>query len=161
MTVLLWYLGVSVVAVHVVFRSVGLDYRLIAVGALLPLLVDLPAGHMAWGHTLLGAVLLLLLVMLATIGRPRLLRRRLLCLPIGVMAGLLLSGAFLHDQVILWPFVGDGFGDVPLLPPLTLVVLSEGIGLACCGWAWGRFGLGDGARRRGFLRSGRLVEVVR
>ena len=72
---LLWYVGVSVVAVHVVFRSTGLDYRLVAVGALGPLLVDLPFGHMAYGHTLLVAVGLLEVVMLATIGRPRLLRR--------------------------------------------------------------------------------------
>ncbi|MFM7270182.1 MAG: hypothetical protein ACKO2C_00920 [Actinomycetes bacterium] len=158
---LLWYVGVSVVAVHVVFRSTGLDYRLVAFGALGPLLVDLPFGHMAYGHTLLVAVGLLAAVMLATIGRPRLVRRRLLCLPIGVMAGLLLSGAFLHDQVILWPFVGDGFGDVALIPALTPLVLAEGIGLACCGWAWGRFGLADRERRAAFLRSGRLVEGPR
>ena len=132
-----------------------------SVGALGPLLVDLPFGHMAYGHTLLVAVGLLAVVMLATIGRPRLLRRRLLCLPIGVMAGLLLSGAFLHDQVILWPFVGDGFGDVALIPALTPLVLAEGIGLACCGWAWGRFGLGERARRSEFLRTGRLVEMSR
>lgn len=158
---LLWYVGVSIVAVHVVFRSVGLDYRLVALGAVAPLVVDLPFGHMAYGHTLVAAVVLLVAIMVLTIGRSRLLRRRLLCLPIGVLAGLLLSGAFLHDRVILWPFVGDGFGDVPLVPPLTLLVLGEGIGLACCGWAWGRFGLGRSDRRASFVRTGRLVEVAR
>ena len=154
-----WYVGAAVVAVLVVFDSVGLDYRLVALGALLPLLIDLPSGHMAYGHTLVGGVGLLAVVMVATIGRPRLLRRRLLCLPIGVLAGLLLSGAFLHDQVFLWPFVGDGFGDVSLWPPLTLLVLAEGIGVACCGWIWSRCRLQDPDRRRTFLRTGRLTDV--
>ena len=35
--VLLWYVGLSVLLVANVFRSVGVDYRLIAVGSLLPL----------------------------------------------------------------------------------------------------------------------------
>ena len=39
--------------------------------------------------------------MLVTIGRPRLLRRRLICVPIGWFCGLVLSGAFLHDAVPL------------------------------------------------------------
>lgn len=156
---LVWYIGASVVAVLVVFDSVGLDYRLVALGALLPLIVDLPFGHMAYGHTLLGGVGLLTIVMLGTIGRPRLVRRRLLCLPIGVLAGLLLSGAFLHDQVFLWPFVGDGFGSVSLRPPLTLLVLAEGIGIACCGWIWSRCRLADPDRRGTFLRTGRLTDM--
>ncbi len=156
-----WYVGVSVVLVYRVFSSSGLDYRLIAAGALLPLLVDAPLGHMADGHAFILGIGLLALVMVGTIGRPRLLRRQLLCLPIGVLCGLVLSGAFLHDQVFLWPLVGGGFGDVALFPPLTLLVLSESIGIACLGWMWGRFGLGDAERRSLFLRSGRLSEVSR
>jgi hypothetical protein len=159
--VLVWYVGAAVVAVLVVFDSVGLDYRLVALGALAPLLVDLPSGHMAYGHTLVLGVGVLTVVMLGTIGRPRLLRRRLLCLPIGLLAGLLLSGAFLHDEVFLWPFVGDGFGDVSLWPPLTIIVLAEGIGIACCGWIWSRCGLADAERRSTFLRTGRLTELRR
>ena len=49
---LLWYVGMSVLLVANVFRSVGVDYRLVALGALLPLVVDLPVGHRAFGHTL-------------------------------------------------------------------------------------------------------------
>jgi hypothetical protein len=157
----LWYVGVSVVVVHRVFRSSGLDYRLVAAGALLPILVDAPIGHMAYGHAFVVGISMLALVMVSTIGRPRLLRRQLLCLPIGVLCGLVLSGAFLHDQVFLWPLVGGGFGDVALIPPLTLLVLSEGIGVACLGWIWGRFGLGDPERRSSFFRYGRLTEVSR
>lgn len=155
---LVWYVGASVVAVLVVFDSSGLDYRLVALGALAPLLIDLPLGHMAFGHTLLFGVALLTLTMVGTIGRSRLLRRRLLCLPIGVLAGLLLSGAFLHDEVFLWPFVGDGFGSVSLWPSLTIAVLAEGIGVACCGWIWSRCGLADRDRRSLLVRTGRLTD---
>ncbi|MEY3360812.1 MAG: hypothetical protein RL531_531 [Actinomycetota bacterium] len=159
--VLVWYVGASIVSVLVVFDSSGLDHRLVAVGALTPLILDLPFGHMAYGHTLLFGVALLAATMVGTIGRSRLLRRRLLCLPIGVLAGLLLSGAFLHDEVFLWPFIGDGFGSVSLWPPLTVLVLAEGIGIACCGWIWSRCGLADAGRRSVFLRTGRLTEPVR
>ncbi len=33
---LLWYAGLSVVIVYFVFQSAGVDYRLVAVGSLLP-----------------------------------------------------------------------------------------------------------------------------
>ncbi|MFM7060299.1 MAG: hypothetical protein ACKOZL_03835 [Actinomycetes bacterium] len=158
--VLFWYVGASIVAVLVVFDSSGLDHRLIALGAIAPLIIDLPVGHMAVGHTLVLGVALLAAVMVGTIGRSRLLRRRLLCVPIGFLAGLLLSGAFLHDEVFLWPFIGDGFGSVALLPPLTLLVLAEGIGVACCGWIWSRCGLADPDCRAVFLRTGRLTDPV-
>jgi len=103
---LFWYLGPSVIGVHEVFRSRGLDYRLIGLGSLLPLLVDLPAGRMGPGHSLTVVVAVLAALMIGTIGRSRMLRRRLVCLPIGWLCGLVLSGAFLHDQVFLWPLLG-------------------------------------------------------
>src|SRR3954449_13602682 len=132
---ILWYLAPSIVAVHEIFRSRGLDYRLIALGALLPLLVDLPFGYYACGHSIVVAVGVLAVVMLGTIGRPRLLRRRLVCIPIGWFCGLVLSGAFLHDTVFLWPLLGTDTGDVGLFPPLTLLVLSEAARFAICAWS--------------------------
>jgi hypothetical protein len=158
--VFFWYVGPSIVGVFEVFRSSGLDYRLIALGALAPLLVDLPAGHMGPGHSIVVAVGVLALVMLGTIGRPRLLRRRLVCIPIGWFCGLVLSGAFLHDTVFLWPLLGTDTGDVGLFPPLTLLVLGEAAGVAVCAWSVGRFGLGQPARRAAFVRDGRLTELT-
>ncbi len=98
---LLWFAGLSILVVANVFRSTGLDYRFVALGALLPLLVDVPVGHRAVGHALIFPVGLFVAVMLVTTGRPRLLRRRLLCVPIGVFVGLVLSGAFTQDHVFL------------------------------------------------------------
>ena len=94
---LFWYLGPSIIGVHEVFRSRGLDYRLIGLGSLLPLLVDLPIGHLGPGHSIVIVVVSLAVVMIGTVGRSRMLRRRLVCLPIGWLCGLVLSGAFLHD----------------------------------------------------------------
>lgn len=153
-----WYLAPSIVAIHDIFRSRGLDYRLIGFGALLPLLVDAPLGYFAYGHSLFVAVAVMALVMLGTIGRSRLLRRRLICLPIGWLCGLVLSGAFLHDVSFLWPLLGSDFPDDSLIPPVTILVLLDAAGIAVGVWAWGRFGLRDRSTREEFLRRGRLRE---
>ena len=155
---LLWYVGMSILIVANVFRSAGVDYRLIAVGSMLPLLIDLPVGHRAFGHTLLFAVGMLLVVMVATIGRPRLLRRRLLCLPIGVFCGLVLSGAFANGDLFLWPLGGTGFGDEALLPAAWIVLLEEIVGLVACWWIVGQFDLYLPGPRAEFFRTGRLTE---
>ncbi len=153
----LWYIGLSVLIVVNVFRSSGVDYRLIAVGALLPLLVDLPVGHRAFGHTLLFPVAVLLLVMVGTIGRPRLLRRRLLCLPIGIFCGLVLSGAFASGAPFLWPFFG-GFANDALLPVWRVVLLLEFAGLVACWWIVGQYDLFLRGPRDEFRHTGRLEE---
>ncbi|MBK5288211.1 MAG: hypothetical protein JJE46_07070 [Acidimicrobiia bacterium] len=154
-----WFIGPSILAVFEVFRSRGLDYRLIGVGALLPLVIDAPLGRFGPGHSLVVAVAALTLVMVTTIGRSRMLRRRLVCVPIGWFCGLLLSGAFLHDQTFLWPLLGTETGHVGLFPPPTLLVLGEAAGLAVIGWSVGRFGLDQAATRAEFARSGRLEEA--
>lgn len=155
---LFWYLGPSVLGVYEVFRSRGLDYRLVGLGSLLPLLIDLPSGHFGAGHSLVLAVGTLAAVMVGTVGRSRLLRRRLVCLPIGWMSGLVLSGAFLHDRAFLWPLLGTGVGDVGLVPPPTLLVLGEAAGIALVAWSVGRFGLNRPGPRAELLRTGRLAE---
>jgi hypothetical protein len=153
---LLWYAGFSVLLVYFVFQSAGVDYRLVVAGSLLPLAVDLPFVGLAYGHTLLGSVALLVAVMLLTIGRPRLLRRRLLCLPIGAFCGLVLSAAWANTDVFWWPFTGASLPDGSLLPAPGIVVLEELAGVAACAWIVYRFGLADPGRRDDFLRSGRL-----
>ncbi|MBV8950563.1 MAG: hypothetical protein JOZ99_06795, partial [Actinobacteria bacterium] len=154
---LLWYAAGSVLIVWAVFKSHGVDYRLVALGALLPLVVDAPFGRPAIGHTLLAAVVVLAAVMLATIGRPRLLRRRLLCLPIGMMCGLVLAGAWTNTHVLWWPTIGASFPHRPLLPAWGVVALEEAAGLAAIAWMIDRFGLRRPDTRREFLRTGRLT----
>jgi hypothetical protein len=157
---LFWYAGVSVVIVLLVFQSAGIDYRLVAVGSLLPLAVDLPARRQWFGHTLVASVALLVLVMLLTIGRPRLLRRRLLCLPIGAFCGLALSGAWTNTDVFWWPFTGTTLPDAALLPAPAIVALEELAGVAAIVWVAYRCALTDRDRREELLRTGRLREAA-
>ncbi|MDQ6853460.1 MAG: hypothetical protein M3046_07165 [Actinomycetota bacterium] len=157
---LLWYVGLSVVIVLLVFQSSGVDYRLVAVGSLLPLAIDLPARRLWLGHTLLASVTLLVLVMLVTIGRPRLLRRRLLCLPIGAFCGLALSAAWTNTDVFWFPFTVSTLPDAPLLPAPGIVLLEELAGLAAIVWVVYRCGLRDPARRDELVRTGRLREAA-
>lgn len=154
----LWYVGVSVLLVANVFRSTGVDYRLIAGGALVPFVVDLGFGHRAYGHTMLFAVAMLVVVMVGTIGRPRLLRRRLLCLPIGVFCGLVLSGAWTSGDALWWP-LGGSLGSEALLPVWWAVLIEELVGLVAIWWTVGQFDLYLANPRREFLRTGRLREI--
>jgi hypothetical protein len=152
-----WYIGLSVFGVATIFRSVGIDYRLIAAGSLLPLLLDLGFGYRAYGYTLLFAVALLAIVMLATIGRPRLVRRRWLCLPIGVFCGLILSGAFGNSELFWWPFLGNDFHHDALLPSWWIVVIEEVVGLFVCWVVVGQYDLYLPGPRAEFFRTGRLT----
>ena len=50
---ILWLACGSIFGVWNVFQSSGLDFRLIALGALLPLAIDAPFGAQSYAHTLL------------------------------------------------------------------------------------------------------------
>lgn len=157
---LLWYVGLSVLLVANVFRSAGLDYRLVALGAMLPLLVDLPFGRRGFGHTLAFAAVALVVVLVWPMRGSRLARRRWLCLPIGIFAGLVLSGAWTDTGVFWWPLFGTAFGDVALLPAWWVVLLEEVAGLVACWWVVGQFDLYVPDVRREFWRTGRLRSVA-
>jgi hypothetical protein len=154
-----WYAAGAVFLVWNVFQSPGIDMRFVAVGAMLPLVLDAPFGEQAYAHALLAPIVAMTVVMLATVGRGhRLLRRRLLGLPIGWFCGLVLSGAWMHKEVFWWPLFGAR-PHVALLPPLGVLVIEELAGIAAFAWCYKRFGLAHPKRRTEFLRSGR-VRVV-
>jgi hypothetical protein len=153
----LWFAGLSVVIVWQVFRSPALDYRLVMLGAVLPV------GEVIFGgprllHTLLFAVALLAVVMLATRHR-RLLRRRLISLPIGLLMHLVLDGVWAVAEVFWWPAFGLDFGAGPLPEldrPVGLVIVFELVGAAALVWCWRAFGFADRTRFDAFLRTGQL-----
>ena len=97
----IWFAAASVVLVAIVFRSQAIDYRTVIAGALLPLVEGVLGGPRLL-HSVLGAVAIMALVMVATRSH-RLLRRRLLGVPIGMMAHLVLDGAFTRTDVFWWP----------------------------------------------------------
>lgn len=156
-----WFAGVTFVFVWWVFRSPALDYRLVMLGAILPV------GEFAFGgprvlHTLLAPVALLAVLMLATQKR-RLVRRRWIGLPIGMLVHLVLDGIWTRPDVFWWPFTGVDFppGQLPEVEhSVGVLVLFEAIGIGCLVWAWRTFGLSDRATRDRFLRTGQLSRTV-
>jgi hypothetical protein len=153
--VLIWFAAGSVAIVWAVFQSPAIDFRMIVLGALLPL-VETPwqDGPL---HTLAAPTLVLVVVMLSTVGR-RLVRRRWLGLPIGMFLHLVLDGSWTRSHLFWWPFSGLGFGDDQALVVARgwWSVLLDVAGIAIAAWLWDRFGLSDPGRRRRFLRTGQL-----
>ncbi len=153
---LLWFVGPSIVLVWSVFRSPAADYRVVALGALLPL-VELPFGAPRLFHSLTGAAVLLGAVMLGARGN-RLVQRRLLGLPIGLLVHLVLDGAWADTHGFWWPFLGASWSrsELPELGRGAFNVVLELLGAAVCWWAWRRFRLDEPDRRRLFLETGRV-----
>ncbi|MDE0606191.1 MAG: hypothetical protein OXH78_03440 [Acidimicrobiaceae bacterium] len=146
------------IGVLIVFDSPAIDYRFVAGGAVLPL-VEATTGRPLVLHTLTGSVTLLVLVMGLTVG-SRLLRRRLLGVPIGTFVFLAASGAWTRTELFWWPFAGlDGIAAAPLpefdRPPAILVLL-ELLGICAIVWLIRRFELAQPENRRTLLSSGRL-----
>jgi hypothetical protein len=154
---ILWYAAGSVFLVWNVFQSPGIDVRAIAIGALLPLVLDAPFREQAYAHALLAPIVALLVVMFATFGRGhRLVRRRFLGIPIGWFCGLILAASWTHKEVFWWPLFGFDRPHVALLPPIGFLVVEEAIGVLAAVWCYRRFGLHDRARREQLLRHGRV-----
>ena len=155
---LLWFAGLSFVLVWQVFRDPAFDYRLVMVGALLPDAVDVVFGGARVLHTLVFSAALLAVVMAATRGR-RVLRRRLLAVPVGTFLHLVLDGMWTRTAVFWWPAFGWSFEGTSLPSAergVMLVAVQEVIGLVALWWCVGRWELYEPGRRRRFLRTGRL-----
>lgn len=157
---LVWYLATAVAGVWAVFDSPALDYRFVLVGAALPV-GEVVLGHPGPLHSLVTAVAVLAVVMLATRGR-RLLRRQLLGVPIGLLAHLVFSGTWTDTDAFWWPLTGLALSDArpPELARGGLSILLELAGVALGLWWIRRVGLDDPAARREFRRSGRLPRAV-
>ena len=156
---ILWFVATSVATIFLVFRDPRFDYRPLVVGSLLPDVVDVWFGGARAMHSVVVAVGVMVLVMLATIGRrPR--RRMLLGIPIGMLLHLVFDGAFSDVDVFWWPLAGSS-GDAPL--PVAergwWNMALEAIGLLMVGFGWRRFGLSDSERRRTAVSAGWLSEA--
>lgn len=156
----LWFVGPSILIVWAVFSSPAADYRYVALGSLVPLL-ELPFGEPRLLHSLSGAALGLLVVMVGAMGR-RLVQRRLLGIPIGMLLHLVLDGAFADTRAFWWPFAGTSWSrsELPELGRGGLSIVLELIGLAACWWGYRRFRLDEPERRAAFLRTGRIGRDV-
>ncbi|MGZ6993080.1 MAG: zinc dependent phospholipase C family protein [Ilumatobacteraceae bacterium] len=154
----LWFIGTAVISVWYVFGDARFDYRLLAVGALLPDAIDLPGGRARWAHSLTAAVATLVLVMLVTAGRKPV-RRLLLAVPIGMLLHLVWDGVFASTHVLWWPFAGSwGNLRVPSLQRGWLNVPFELAGALMLAWMWRQCDLSDPRRRADLVRRGVLQQ---
>jgi hypothetical protein len=159
--VVLWFAVLAPIIVAEVFRSPAVDYRLVSLGAVLPL-VEVVTGQPVALHTLLAPVLVLAMVMAVTM-RRRLLRRRLLGVPIGLFLHLVLDGTWASSQLFWWPAFGlelDAGAAWEASAPITLRVLADLAAAGLGAWAWRRYQLGVGDNRQRLLRSGHLARGV-
>ncbi len=157
---LVWYLATAAVGVWAVFDSPALDYRLVMLGAVLPV-AEVVLGRPGPLHSLLVAVAVLAVVMLVTQGR-RLVRRRWLGIPIGLFAYLVFSATWTDTEAFWWPLTGLGLSDAepPELARGALSVLLEVVGLALALWWFRRVGLDDQRNRRQFRETGQLPRAT-
>jgi hypothetical protein len=159
--VLIWFLVAAPFLVAEIFRSPMVDYRLVALGAVLPV-AEVAAGRPFVLHTLAAPVVVMTLTMVATTGR-RLLRRRLLGISIGLFLHLVLDGTWSSAHLFWWPVFGFSFAglDVPESSSPGLRLLLELAGLVLAFVAWRRYGLDDRSARERLVRSGHLPAAVR
>jgi hypothetical protein len=158
--VFLWFAGGAFVLVWVVFRSPAVDYRLVMLGAVLPV-GELPFGSPRLLHSLTAAAATLGLAMLVT-PRRRLAQRRVVAVPIGMFIHLLLDGIWTDTQAFWWPFAGLAWSDarLPELSRGAFDLVLEALGAAALWWCWRRFRLDEPERRARFLRTGQLDRDV-
>ena len=151
-----WFVGASVLLVWLVFQTPTIDFRMVALGAVIPLLDALFGGPRVL-HTLLAAVVALIVVMAATTG-SRLRRRRWLGLPIGMFLHLVLDGTWSNQEQFWWPLLGAEFATDGLVEwhRGTFGFVLELAGLAALWWMIVRFDLTNPERRRRFLSDGQL-----
>jgi hypothetical protein len=173
---LFWHVGAILFLFRWIFDDPKVDVRFLAVGALLPDVIDLLVGTLLFpdrfssgeihAHTLVVPTVVAVGVLLSTRRGRR--RRAWMALIVAWFFHLLLDGMWASTEVFLWPFFGFGLPRGP--DPYWSDVLSrassdpwrwitELIGLGYLVWLWIATGLNDPERRAGFLGDGRLPAV--
>jgi hypothetical protein len=161
---LVWFASLSVFGVLLVFRDPLLDHRLVALGAVLPIPLDVVVGAALRRtgdagpfHAVVTHVVLLGLAMATTVGR-RAHRKRLLALVIGGFGHLVLDASWADTQRFGWPLVGRGsYARLQVWQrPILVNVLMELVGLAIAAMLYRRCRLDRPDRRRSFVSSGSL-----
>ncbi|MEY4400543.1 MAG: hypothetical protein RL072_408 [Actinomycetota bacterium] len=130
-----WFIATAVLTIAWVFKDPRFDYRLLAVGAVLPDIVDWPTGWRLM-HSVVTSIAVLALVMLVSIGRKPY-RKISLGLPIGMFLHLVFDGAFTSAEMFWWPIGGWEFssGDLPVVARGWWNLPLEVVGAVAL-WQW-------------------------
>ena len=152
-----WFIATSIWSVWFVFRDPKFDYRLLAIAALVPDLVDGLRGAVGPMHSVVVSISVLFFIMIATAGR-RPIRQRLLAIPIGMLMHLIYDGAFTDTKVFWWPFTGTALSSksLPSIDRGLVNLALELFGVIACIIAWRYFLLSNTNNRRAFFKVGSL-----
>jgi len=167
----LWQVAGAIFLFRWIFKDPKVDVRFLALGGLLPLLVDgfwaASAGSVASGtklaaHSLLTAVALMSVIMILTKRGPA--RKPWMALSVGVLFHLLLDGMWAQQESFLWPLFGWEF-TAPASGAHSLFVgfldswvssAKEGAALVYLVTLWHTHGLKEAETRAEFLATGVL-----
>ena len=154
---LFWFVATAVWSVWFVFRDPKFDYRLVAIAALVPDLIDGLRGAVGPLHSVVTSIAVLFAIMIATAGRKPS-RQRLLALPIGMFIHLIFDGAFSNTKTFWWPLTGISLSEnsLPSVERGPWNLPLEIVGVIGCFVAWRYFSLADKSRRTNFLKTGSL-----
>jgi hypothetical protein len=169
---LFWHVGATIALARYAFRDDRMDLRMLALGAILPDLIDTPIGLVFYdrlgsvrlvSHGLIIAATIMVVVVLATRrGRPR---KRWMPLAIGIFFHILLDALWLDPETLWWPLLGWGFSPagpetvsayLESLARNWWVWLGELAGLAYLAYLGRAADLRDGDKRSIFWRTGRV-----
>ena len=165
-----WHVGATVAFIRYAFRDDAMDLRFLALGALLPDLIDTPIGIVGWSsfgavrlasHGIAFGSLVMVAVLIFTRRGPA--RKRWMLLATGVLLHLLLDAMWNLPETLWWPFLGtqvSGTGfptyGAYLEDLLTNPIMwaGETLGLIYLVVLARRSGLADRAARRTLWRTG-------
>jgi membrane-bound metal-dependent hydrolase YbcI (DUF457 family) len=173
---LFWHVGATIAFVRYAFRDPRMDLRFLAVGAILPDLVDTPLGAIGWStfetvrlwsHGIVVASLAMVAVLVLT--RRGRTRKRWMLLAVGIMMHLLLDAMWNEPATLWWPFLGSEFTPTGLATFGSYVIdvvtnpvmwVGEVVGLGYLVALWRRAGLSDGEARKVLLRTGIVSAAI-
>ena len=168
-----WHVGGTILAFRYVFRDPNVDLRFLALGSILPDLIDKPLGTILFadtfqasqifGHSLAFSSLLMAVVLLGT--RRGIWRRRLMAVAVGSFFHLALDAMWTVKETFMWPAFGwsfppgpteywTGFIDRLFGNPWTVAMEVAGLGYLI--YLWRKAGLQESGARVRFWRSGSI-----
>lgn len=171
-----WHVGATIAFVRYAFRDEAMDLRYLAVGAVLPDLIDVPVAIAMWssweaprlfGHSLLFGSLILVGVLIATSRGRR--RKQWILLSVGVLMHLALDAMWADPNTLWWPFLGWGFtttGFATFSEYVSSVLrdpwmwAGEAAGLAYLVFLWRASGLDDADARGRLLSTGQVSAPI-
>jgi inner membrane protein len=174
--VFFWHIGATIAFVRYAFRDEAMDLRYLALGAILPDLIDMPVAVPMWtsweaprlvGHSLLFGSIIMVAVLIGTSRGIR--RKRWILLSVGVLMHLALDAMWADPSTLWWPFLGWEFTSTGIgtFPEYASDILSdpwmwagEAAGLAYLVHLWRSSDLDDPTARGVFLSTGRVSAPI-